>query len=181
MASKRLTPEEAISFVYSFASAFSTGAMPAFKVETSKTKNRFFFRIKTKDNLTYGIKPFTAYELDEVGTFGGIDSLFKKAHPRIMLREQLITFDELAEEFNLDKAALAAVIVKKLKNTITSTIKSYSWKNKSKMSFHTFLGHECYDNSYWVKPTVQTSLGATTEVSNIEELIVWADLNNGVH
>lgn len=181
MASRRLTSEEAISFVYSFVPAFSAGAVPAFKVETSKTKNRFFFRIKTKDNLTYGLKPFIGYELNEVGTFGGIDALFKKAHPKIMLREQLITFDELVNEFSLDKAALAAAIVKKFKTVISSTIMSYSYKDKSKMSFHTFLGYECRDNSFWVKPNVDTSLGDTAEVSTIEELMVWADLNNGVH
>lgn len=181
MASKKLTSEEFISFVYLFASAFSAGAAPVFKVDASKIKNRFFFRVKTKDNLTYGLKPFIEHELDEVGTFGSIDVLFKKAHPKIMLREQLITFDELVNEFSLDKAALAIAVVKKFKTVIASTIKSYSLKGESKMSFHTFLGYECYDNDIFVKPSVDKSLGYTADVSTIEELMVWADLNNGVH
>ena len=176
MKSKKLTPEEALRFVHSFAPAFSTGAVSAFRVETSKNKNRYFFRVKAKDGCLYELFPIIGkgkYAYDSIGTFGGIESMMKKAHPKIMLRPQIITFDELVEEFSLDKYKLADVIVKRFKRAISDALK-YNWNGLTAVSFGTRLSGE---SPYFERDDFKFM---TPEVSSIEELVVWADLNSGV-
>ena len=177
MKSKKLTPEEALRFVHSFASAFSVGAIPAFDVKTSKSKNRYYFRVKAKDGHLYELFPILGkikykYIYDAIGTFGGIDSMMKKAHPKIMLRPQTITFDELVEEFSLDKYKLADVIVKRFKRAISDALR-YDWNGVTAVAFGKRLSGE---SPYFEKDDFKFM---TPEVSSIEELAVWADLNSG--
>lgn len=176
MKPEKLTSEEALRFVYAFASAFSAGAIPAFDVKTSKSKNRYYFRVKAKDGHLYELFPIIGkgkYAYDAIGTFGAIDSMMKKAHPKIMLRPQTITFDELVEEFSLDKYRLADVIVKRFKRAISDALK-YNWNGLTAIAFGTRLSDE---SPYFEKDDFKFM---TSEVSSIEELVVWADLNSGV-
>lgn len=178
MKSKKLTSEEALRFVYSFASAFSAGAIPAFDVKTSKSKNRYYFRVKAKDGHLYEIFPILGkikykYTYDAIGTFGGIESMMKKAHPKIMLRSQTITFDELVEEFSLDKYKLADVIVKRFKRAISDALK-YNWNGLTAVAFEARFSDE---SLFFERDDFEFR---TPEVSSIEELVVWADLNSRV-
>ena len=177
MKSNKLTSEEALRFVYAFAAAFSAGAIPAFAVKTSKNKNRYYFRVKAKDGHLYELFPVRGkgtYAYDAIGTFGGIESMMKKAHPKIMLRPQTITFDELVEEFSLDKYKLADVIVKRFKRAISDILK-YIWNGSTAVAFGTRLSDESLyfggDDCKFMTP----------EVSSIEELVVWADLSSGAN
>lgn len=177
MKSKKLTPEEALRFVYAFTAAFSAGAIPAFDVKTSKNKNRYYFRVKAKDGHLYELFPIIGkgkYAYDAIGTFGGIESMMKKAHPKIMLRPQTITFDELIEEFSLDKYKLADVIVKRFKRAISDALR-YNWNSVTAVAFGARLSDE---SPYFEKDDFNFM---TSEVSSIEELVVWADLNSGAN
>ena len=176
MKSEKLTSEEALRFVYAFASAFSAGAIPAFAVKTSKSKNRYYFRVKAKDGYLHELFPIIGgkYAYDAIGTFGGIDSMMKKAHPKIMLRPQIITFDELVEEFSLDKYTLADVIVKRFKRAISDALK-YNWYGLTAVAFRTRVS----DESSYFEFERGDFKSMTPEVSSIEELVVWADLNSG--
>lgn len=174
---KKYTPEEMLHFVYAFTSAFDPNAIPAFSVEASKTKNFYFFRIKTSNGDQYVLFPVSTY-VENMGTIGAIERIFKTKHPRIMLRSQDITFDELVNEFGLDKYELAEAVFKHFKRTIDRFIKHASWTHHATMHFKTGP-----DNATWRlhanDDSLCKNLKKTSPVSSIDELIVWADLNQG--
>ena len=173
--SKRYSFEEMKRFIYSFAEALSPGGKPVFSVNASRVKNRYFFRVKTKDGLLYGLSYTNWHE--DIGTFGKIDSLFKEANPKIMLRPQIISIEELVYEFNIDMKKLVEVIFKKIKRAIADGIRC-RYGASDKMHFNVEL--DSLARHSW-RITIPEQLEPTPDVSSIEELIVWADLKAGVN
>ena len=172
---KRYSFEEMKRFIYSFAEALVPGGKPVFSVYTSRVKNRYFFRVKTKDGLLYGLS-YTDWH-EDIGTFGKIDALFKEANPKIMLRPQVISIEELVYEFNIDMKKLFEVIFKKIKRAIADgIIRRYG--SSDKMHFNVELDTLARHN--W-SITIPEQLEPTPDVSSIDELIIWADLKAGVH
>lgn len=167
-ASKKYTAEEILHFVQAFAPAFAYGTTLAFDVKSRKTKNTYNLRLKAPDGKLYIVIPCPSYWIEDFGTFGGIEKLFKEKHPRLMLRNQVVTFDELIDEFGLDKYKLADVVFKRIKKTIADKLSSYS----KAMYFTCRLENaEELDNDDISKKT--------PEMSTIDELMVWVDLNQG--
>lgn len=180
--SKKHSVEDMKKFIYSFAEALSPGGKPVFYVNTTRCKNRFFFRVKTKDNWLYGLS-YTKWH-DDIGTFGKIDSLFKEANPKIMLCPQMISIEELVHEFNIDLNRLIEAIFKKIKTAISYGIRCHS-DISNKMHFivelDSFASKNYNGKNYNAyNAEIPVHLESTPDVSSIEELMVWADLNAGV-
>lgn len=173
--SKRHSFEEMKRFIYAFAKAIAPDGKPVFFVDVTRMKNRFFFRVKTKDNELYGLS-YNRWN-DDVGTFGKIDSLFKKANPKTMLRQQVISVEELVYEFNIDMKKLVEVIFKRIKQAISDGIKS-NYGSSSKMHFNFEYDYRLSHSSH---PEAPLHLESTPDVSSIDELMIWADLKAGVH
>ena len=160
-----LTVDEMRHFIYSFPAALCPGGVPAFKVDSLKCgRNRYSYRVKNANGglqevvLNYGNDAYR-YSFD-LGTFGGIDKLFLSTHPKMMLRNCNVTYDELVESFSLDKNELAEVVFKKFSNLVDSFLKT-----RSHVSF--VLRPDC--------DSIENV--STPKVTSIEELMVWADLN----
>ena len=162
--SERYSFDEMRHFIYSFPAALCPGSVPAFQVDSLKCgRNRYSYRVKNANGdlqevvLTYGDAYLHSCDL---GTFGGIDKLFLSAHPKMMLRNCNVTYDELVESFSLDKNELAEVVFKKFSNLVDSFLKIRSY-----VSFILISDCNSIENV------------STPEVTSIEELMVWADLN----
>lgn len=176
--SKRHSFEEMKRFIYAFAAAVVPAGKPVFYVNATSLKNRFFFRVKTADNKFYRLS-YNRWD-DDIGSFGKVDSLFKEANPRIMLREQIVSFDELINEFHLDERKLVNAVFSRINRAVSDAIKC-NYDAATTMRFNVQFDtvadrlidrrlHEFEKYSY-----------KTPEVSSIDELMVWADLKAGVH
>ena len=174
--SKRYSFEEMKRFIYSFAEAVSPGGKPVFYVDTTRVKNRYFFRVKTKDNLLYGLS--SSRWMSDIGTFGKIDTLFKEANPKIMLRPQVISLEELVYEFNIDMKKLVEAIFKRIQKAMSDDIKC-NYNSSGTMRFSFVLDSLSKRNSDIEYAPFQ--IGSTSDVSSIDELMIWADLKAGVH
>ena len=176
--SKRHSFEEMKRFIYSFAGAVVPVGKPVFYVNATSRKNRFFFRVKAADNTFY----YLSYNRwnDDIGSFGKVDSIFRTANPRIMLREQIVSLEELVSEFHLDERKLVNVVFSRINQAVSDAIKC-NYGAATTMRFNVLFDsvadrlinrqlHECERYEY-----------KTPEVSSIDELMVWADLKAGVH
>ena len=180
--SRRHSFEEMKRFIYAFAAAVVPAGKPVFYVNATSKKNRFFFRVKPerKDCLYY--LSYSRWN-DDIGSFGKVDSLFREANPRIMLREQIVSLEELVNEFKLDEKKLVNAVFSKVNSAMNDSLKYRYPSNKmhftvkydshSTKLFNVPLGQQyaCSDFECNVK---------TPDVSSIDELIVWADLKAGV-
>ena len=181
--SKRHSFEEMKRFIYAFAAAVVPAGKPVFYVNATSKKNRFFFRVKpeSKDCLYY--LSYNRWN-DDIGSFGKVDSLFRKTNPRIMLREQIVSLEELVNEFKLDEKKLVNVVFSRINQAINDALKcvypnnkmhfTVKYDNHSTHMFNIPLGQQyaCSDFECNVK---------TPDVTTIDELIVWADLKAGVN
>ena len=177
--SKRHSFEEMKQFIYAFAAAVVPAGKPVFYVNATRCKNRFFFRVKDTSNNIYYYLSYNRWN-DDFGSFGKIESLFKEANPRIMLREQIVSLEELVSEFHLDERKLVSAVFSKINRAVSDSIKcNYV---ATTMRFNVLFDiiadrltnrqrHECEKHSECRTP----------EVSSIDELMVWADLKAGVH
>lgn len=178
--SKRHSFEEMKQFIYAFAAAVVPAGKPVFYVNATSLKNRFFFRVKDTSNNFY----YLSYNQwnDDIGSFGKVDSLFKEANPRIMLREQIVSFDELINEFHLDERKLVNAVFSRINRAVSDAIKCNYPGAATTMRFTVLFDtiadrltnrqpHKCEKYSECKIP----------EVSSIDELMVWADLKAGVH
>ena len=181
---KRHSHAEMKRFIYALAEALVPGGEPAFYVNATSSKNRFFFRVKDASNNFY----YLSYNRwrDDLGTFGSVDALFKETNPRIMLREQVVSIEELVNEFNLDEKKLVRAVFNRIDKAVKDAIKT-NFGDSSKMQF---TAQEdltpnkianrlavCKDDDAKSESTPES----TPEVSSIDELIVWADLKAGMH
>ena len=177
-ASKRHSFEEMKQFIYAFAAAVVPAGKPVFYVNATSLKNRFFFRVKDTRNNFY----YLSYNQwsDDIGSFGKVDSLFKKANPRVMLREQIVSLEELVSEFHLDERKLVNFVFSRINRAVSDAMKC-NYSRATTMRFNVLFDttadrlinrqpHEC--EKYECK---------MPEVSSIDELMVWADLKAGVH
>lgn len=194
-ASKRHSFEDMKRFIYALAAAIVPDGEPAFYVNTTSSKNRFFFRVRSASNEFY----YLSYNRwgDDIGTFGGIDSLFKQANPRIMFRgEQVVSVKDLVNEFNFDEKKLVAAIFKKINSTVKNALKC-NFGESNTMHFavleDSFASAVLEDSSasktknskqlvlVYDEKTDKNVLCSTPEISSIYELMVWADLQTGVN
>ena len=177
--SKRHSFEEMKRFIYAFAAAVVPAGKPVFYVNAISKKNRFFFRVKDASNNFYYLSYNRWY--DNIGSIGKVDSLFKKANPCIMLREQIVSLEELVSEFHLDERKLANAVFSRINRAVSDVIKCNYPDAAATMRFNVQFDavadrlinrslHECEKHEY-----------KTPEVSSIDELMVWADLKAGVH
>lgn len=179
-ASKRHSFEEMKRFIYAFAAAVVPAGKPVFYVNATSLKNRFFFRVKDASNNFY----YLSYNRwnDDFGSFGKVDSLFKKANPRVMLREQIVSLEELVSEFHLDERKLVNVVFSKINRAVSDSIKCNYPGAAATMRFNVLFDivadrlvnrqlHELKEYLVYKTP----------EVSSIDELMVWADLKAGVN
>lgn len=178
--SKRHSFEEMKQFIYAFAAAVVPAGKPVFYVNATSLKNRFFFRVKDTSNNFYSVSYNRWY--DDIGSFGKVDSLFKEANPRIMLREQIVSLEELVSEFHLNERKLVNAVFSRINRAVSDAIKCNYPGTASTMRFTVLFDtvvdrlinkqlHECKKYNGCKTP----------EVSSIDELMVWADLKAGVH
>lgn len=178
--SKRHSFEEMKRFIYAFAAAVVPAGKPVFYVNATSLKNRFFFRVKDTNNNIYYYLSYNRWN-DDFGSFGKVDSLFKEANPRIMLREQIVSFEELVSEFHLDEKKLVNAVFSRINRAVSDSIKCNYPGASATMRFNVLFDiiadrltnrqpHECEKYEY-----------KTPEVSSIDELMVWADLKAGVN
>lgn len=185
--SRRHSFEEMKRFIYAFAEAVVPDGKPVFYVNATSKKNRFFFRVKPERKHYLYYLSYSRWS-DDIGSFGKVDSLFKEANPRIMLREQIVSLEELVNEFKLDEKKLVNAVFSKVNHAMNDALK-YKYPNNypnnkmhftvrydsaSARLFNVPLGqhYACSDFECNVK---------TPDVASIDELIVWADLKAGVH
>lgn len=172
MNKKKHNPEDIKRFIHAFAQLFAKDAAPVLVVDVTRTKNRFFLGIKTKQDDVYRLDD----GYDYLNTIGKFNTLFKKANPRIMLRKQVMPVEDLFNVFGLDENAVYETLFNKIKSTISSTI-SKGYASNGKMHFTCY-----YDNSLSTKVVdeIAYDLGPTPDVSSIDELMVLADMHAGV-
>ena len=167
------------AFIYAFAVAVVPAGKPVFYVNATSLKNRFFFRVKTADNKFY----YLSYNKwgDDIGSFGKIDSFFKEANPRIMLREQIVSLEELVSEFHLDERKLVNAVFSRINRAVSDAIKC-NYGAATTMRFNV-LFDTVVDRLIDRRPHEfeKYSEYRTPEVSSIDELMVWADLKAGVN
>lgn len=182
-ASKRHSFEDMKRFIYALAAAIVPDGKPMFYVNATSSKNRFFFRVKSASNGFY----YLAYNIwdDDIGTFGSVDKLFKETNPRIMLREQVVSIEELVNEFNLDEKKLVRAVFNRIDKAVKDAIKT-NFDDSSKMQF------TVHEDSFANKIENITPLSlvcnennnmpcSMPEISSIYELMVWADLKIGMN
>ena len=177
--SKRHSFEEMKRFIYAFAAAVVPAGKPVFYVNATRCKNRFFFRVKTADNKFY----YLSYNRwsDDIGSFGKVDSLFKKANPRVMLREQIVSLEELVSEFHLDERKLVNVVFSRINRAVSDAMKcNYGAATTMRFNvlFDTIVDRLINRQPHELKKYSECK---TLEVSSIDELMVWADLKAGVN
>lgn len=180
--SKRHSFEEMKQFIYAFAAAVVPAGKPVFYVNATSRKNRFFFRVKDTSNNFYCLS-YNRWN-DDIGSFGKVDSLFKKTNPRIMLREQIVSLEELVSEFHLDERKLVNAVFSRISRAVSDSIKC-NYGTAATMRFNILFDivadrltngqpHEC-------EKCERYDAYKTPEVSSIDELMVWADLKAGVN
>lgn len=177
--SKRHSFEEMKQFIYAFAAAVVPAGKPVFYVNATSRKNRFFFRVKDASNSYYRLS-YNRWN-DDIGSFGKVDSLFKEANPRIMLREQIVSFEELASEFHLDERKLVNAVFSRINRAVSDAIKC-NYGTAATMRFNVLF--DTVADRLVNRPLHELkkySECKTPDVSSIDELMVWADLKAGVH
>ena len=108
--SKKYTLEQLESFVENFAKCFFANASLCFKIENTRTKNKFHLYLKDEKNNFY-----TIYDNISIS----LNSHFAQKNPFIMLRDGIIvTIDDLVERFNCDRYFIYMQIFKRLKNDV---------------------------------------------------------------
>ena len=178
MNKKKHKPEDMKRFIYAFAQMFAKDAVPVLIVDVTRTKNRFYLGIKTKDDVVYMLD--NGYEF--IGTIGKFNTLFEKANPRIMLRRQVMLVEDLFNVFGLDENAVYETLFKKIKDSVSNAI-SKGYDSNGKMHFGCYYDHCCNATSRLSAEAfdqVIDDLGPTPDVSSIDELMVLADMHAGV-
>ena len=173
---KKHKPEDIKRFIYAFAQMFAKDAMPVLVVDVTRTKNRFFLAVKTKQDVVYMLDD----GYDYLGTIGRFNTLFEKVNPRIMLRQQVMPVEDLFNVFGLDENEVYATLFNKIKSAISSAISKYYTSN-GKMHFKCYYDHSCNATSKLSDEAFDIyDLGPTPDVSSIDELMVLADMHAGV-
>lgn len=178
MSKKKHKPEDMKRFIYAFAQLFAKDAVPVLVVDVTRTKNRFYLGIKTKQGDVYRLD--NGY--DYMGTIGKLNTLLEKANPRIMLRRQVMPVEDLFNVFGLDENTVYETLFNKIESAISSTI-SKGYASNSKMNFKCYYDHSCNATSNLSDEAVDEvvyDLGPTPDVSSIDELMVFADIHAGV-
>lgn len=175
MSKKKHSIEDIKRFIYAFAQMFAKDAVPVLIVDVTRTKNRFFLAVKTKEGVVYQLD--SGYEF--IGTIGRFNTLFEKANPRIMLRHQVMPVEDLFNVFGLDENAVYETLFKKIKDSVSNAI-SKGYASNGKMHFNCYYDHCCNATSSLSFEQAVDNLGPTPDVSSIDELMVLADMHAGV-
>lgn len=163
-------PKNCIPLLDSLAKSLHEDAILGFKVETSKTKNKFILAISVGKTVWHLSISYALLTASKVGR------AFYKAWPDFLLRPiNFISIDDFCSKFKLDKENIAYAVFDSLKQKMKAELKwctssSEGVKIRGQLQHGSLLWSTYYSDVNVKEPS-------TPYFKSFSEFLVWIDLN----